>query len=55
MWARACDGNAELRRTRTTYVAPRPKHLQRYIEEQVFRYNERENKDGLRLAKAAKG
>jgi transposase-like protein len=34
-----------------TYVAPRPKHLQRYVEEQVFRFNERENSDGLRFAK----
>lgn len=37
-----------------TYIAPRPKHLQRYVEEQVFRFNEREESDGPRFAKAAK-
>ena len=45
-----------LKRTlRGTYIAPRPKHLQKYIEEQVFRFNSRESKDGPRLAKALKG
>lgn len=34
-----------------TYVAPRPQHLQAYVEEQVFRFNERENSDGMRLIK----
>jgi hypothetical protein len=44
-----------LKRTiKGTYIAPRPKHLQRYVEEQVFRFNERENTDGPRFAKAAK-
>lgn len=38
-----------------TYVAPRPWHLQRYIEEEVFRFNERENQDGPRFVKATKG
>lgn len=38
-----------------TYVAPRPQHLQRYVEEEVFRFNERENTDGPRFAKATKG
>lgn len=38
-----------------TYIAPRPQHLQRYVEEQVFRFNERENNDGPRFAKAARG
>jgi len=37
-----------------TYVAPRPKHLQRYVEEQVFRFNERKESDGPRFAKATK-
>jgi transposase-like protein len=37
-----------------TYVAPRPKHLQAYIEEQVFRFNERKESDGPRFAKATK-
>jgi len=43
------------RTVKGTYVAPRPKHLQRYVEEQVFRFNERENSDGPRFAKATKG
>jgi transposase-like protein len=44
-----------LKRTiKGTYIAPRPKHLQRYIEEQVFRFNERENEDGPRFLEAAK-
>jgi transposase-like protein len=29
-----------------TYIAPRPWHLQRYVEEQVFRFNARTDKDG---------
>jgi len=37
-----------------TYIAPRAKHLQRYVEEQVFRFNEREENDGYRFTKAAK-
>jgi transposase-like protein len=37
-----------------TYIAPRPQHLQRYVEEQVFRFNERGGKDGPRFVKAAK-
>lgn len=44
-----------LKRTlKGTYVAPRPEHLQRYVEEQVFRFNRREEKDGPRFAKAVK-
>ncbi len=38
-----------------TYVAPRPKHLDAYLDEQVFRFNERAGKDGPRFAKALKG
>lgn len=39
-----------LKRTiKGTYVAPRPKHLQRYVEEQVHRFNEREKNDGERF------
>lgn len=34
-----------------TYIAPRPQHMQRYVEEQVFRFNAREEKDGHRLRK----
>jgi len=44
-----------LKRTlKGTYIAPRPKHLQSYVEEQVFRFNERTEKDGPRFAKAVK-
>ncbi len=42
------------RTIRGTYIAPRPKHLQRYVEEQVYRFNERENTDGPRFVEAAK-
>ncbi len=42
------------RTVKGTYVAPRPKHLQRYVEEQVYRFNERENEDGPRFVGAAK-
>lgn len=38
-----------------TYICPRPKHLDAYLDEQIFRYNERENEDGPRFDKAAKG
>lgn len=40
------------RTIRGTYIAPRPQHLQAYVEEQVFRFNERENSDGIRFVKA---
>ena len=44
-----------LKRTiKGTYVAPRPRHLQAYVEEQVFRFNERTNTDGPRFANAVK-
>lgn len=38
-----------------TYVAPRAKHLQRYVEEQVFRFNAREDKDGRGLLRLRSG
>lgn len=38
-----------------TYICPRPQHLDRYLDEQIFRYNDREIEDGPRFAKAAKG
>jgi transposase-like protein len=39
-----------LKRTiKGTYIAPRPEHLQAYIEEQVHRFNEREKTDGERF------
>jgi transposase-like protein len=38
-----------------TYVAPRPKHLDAYLDEQVFRFNARAEKDGPRFASALKG
>jgi transposase-like protein len=37
-----------------TYIAPRPKHLQAYVEEQVYRFNERAESDGPRFAKVTK-
>lgn len=37
-----------------TYICPRPKHLDAYLDEQIFRYNEREENDGPRFMKAAK-
>jgi transposase-like protein len=37
-----------------TQVHVSPEHLQRYVEEQVFRFNERKTKDGERFAKAVK-
>jgi transposase-like protein len=38
-----------------TYTHVNPRHLDRYLAEQVFRFDERENKDGLRFVKAIKG
>jgi transposase-like protein len=38
-----------------TYIRPSAKHLDRYLDEEIFRFNERENKDGPRFAKALKG
>lgn len=43
------------RTIRGTYIAPRPRHLQAYVEEQVFRFNAREDGDGLRFVKAVGG
>ncbi|MGP6189689.1 MAG: IS1595 family transposase [Vulcanimicrobiaceae bacterium] len=43
------------RTIRGTYIAPRPQHLQRYVEEQVFRFNARHDGDGPRFADACKG
>lgn len=37
-----------------TYIAPRPFHLNAYVAEQVFRFNERDGKDADRFAKTAK-
>jgi transposase-like protein len=45
-----------LKRTiKGTYIAPRPFHLQRYVEEQVFRFNARHDGDGARFKDATKG
>ncbi|WP_297085899.1 IS1595 family transposase [Thermoleptolyngbya sp. C42_A2020_037] len=38
-----------------TYVAVEPEHLFRYVEEQVFRFNNRKAKDGERFNKALEG
>lgn len=38
-----------------TYICPRPWHLDAYLDEQIFRYNERENTDGPRFKKAVSG
>lgn len=38
-----------------TYISVDAKHLAKYIEEEVFRFNERENEDGPRFVKATKG
>ncbi|HET9096700.1 MAG TPA: IS1595 family transposase [Candidatus Baltobacteraceae bacterium] len=44
-----------LKRTiKGTYICPRPKHLDRYLDEQVWRFNNREDKDGERLPKVLK-
>jgi len=38
-----------------TYTHVNPRHLDRYLTEQIFRFDERENMDGPRFAKATKG
>lgn len=38
-----------------TYIHVNQRHLDRYLQEQAFRFNERENEDGPRFAKATKG
>jgi transposase-like protein len=38
-----------------TYIHVNPRHLDRYLGEQIFRFNERENKDGPRFSEALKG
>ncbi len=38
-----------------TYTHVLPRHLDRYLAEQVFRFDERKNADGLCFAKATKG
>jgi transposase-like protein len=37
-----------------TYIAPRPQHLDRYVTEQVWRFNNRKDPDSLRFGKALK-
>jgi hypothetical protein len=37
-----------------TCVAPRPWHLDRYLDEQIFRFNERRNTDGPRFAQRSR-
>jgi transposase-like protein len=45
-----------LKRTiRGTYVSVDPVHLQRYLDEQAFRFNERKDNDAGRFLKAARG
>ena len=39
------------RSVKGTYVSVEPFHLQRYVEEQVFRFNERKDDDGGRFKK----
>jgi transposase-like protein len=38
-----------------TYIHVNPRHLDRYLAEQVYRFNEREEEDGPRFAKATRG
>jgi len=38
-----------------TYIHVNPRHLDRYLSEQVFRFDERKNDDGPRFVKAVKG
>jgi hypothetical protein len=38
-----------------TYIAPRTFHLDRYLDESVFRFNNRELPDAARLEEAVKG
>lgn len=38
-----------------TYIAPRTKHLDRYLDEQIYRFNAREQKDNERFVGALKG
>ncbi len=38
-----------------TYICPRAFHLQAYVDEQVYRFNVRDQKDGPRFAQALKG
>lgn len=38
-----------------TYIHVNARHLDRYLAEQVYRFNERENADGPRFTKATKG
>ena len=38
-----------------TYIAPRAFHLERYLDEQIFRFNVRGQEDDSRFVQAAKG
>jgi hypothetical protein len=43
-----------LKRTlKGTYVSVDPVHLDRYLDEQAFRFNEREQNDGTRFRKVS--
>ena len=37
-----------------TYICPSPKHLEKYLDEHIFRFNSRKSKDGPRFQEALK-
>lgn len=49
-----CFWNLLKRSIKGTYICPRPFHLQGYIDEQLFRFNSRDNNDGGRFQAATK-
>ena len=48
-------GRCSRRCVRGTYIRPTPFHLFRYLDEEAFRFNEREDNDGGRFRKVAGG
>ncbi len=42
------------RSIRGTYICPRPKHLQRYVEEQIFRFNLCDTNDAFRFSETVR-
>jgi hypothetical protein len=46
------EGHAKHRALDGTYVAVSPAHLQRYVDEQVYRFNARKGNDGTRFFQA---
>lgn len=51
-WSRSTANRCLRRGIKGTYICPSPEHLASYVDEQVFRFNHREDSDWERFDKA---